>query len=379
MGDYGNGSIYEKNGKWCGQKLIQGKKRTVYGKTKSEVRQKLRELEYKAHSGILLAGRDTWTVETWLGQWLQMQEEREEPLARATLISYRDTVRRYIVPHIGYIKLRQLTWEHLEELYRKLRKEGGDKGRELSTKTVALVHTLLKLSLQEALRRKLIEHNVAADARRPKVKTKEARSLTPDEIKRLLTAAATPRQQDNNSYMHALLTLAIATGARIGELRGLQWHSVSFDDCTVAVVQQRTKEGELKDGTKTGTKRSVLVSPAVMNALRQHRLWQLEARLRASEWTDEGYVFTTRYGTPLTSASVLRSLKRLLQRADLPDVSTHSIRHSSASYGLAMGESVPAVAKRLGHSTPATTMRVYAHAIPDSAKDAAARFDALLG
>jgi integrase len=117
----------------------------------------------------------------------------------------------------------------------------------------------------------------------------------------------------------------------------------------------------------------------VREALRRHRVRQLEERLRAGPlWQDWGLVFTTATGTPICGKNLTHQFQRLLASAGLPRRPFHHLRHSAATFLLAAGCDIRTVQQVLGHSQISTTADLYAHVMPSLLKDAAEKLDAIL-
>ncbi|MCH8919447.1 MAG: site-specific integrase, partial [Chloroflexi bacterium] len=176
--------------------------------------------------------------------------------------------------------------------------------------------------------------------------------------------------------------LALNTGMRQAELLGLRWQDVDLDRAVLHVRQQVCRlAGEWhfsEPKTKAG-RRTISLSGTCVAALREHHGRQLEERLRAETWEDMDLVFANRSGYPLDKGNLLRrSFAPLLERAGLPRVRFHDLRHSCASLLLAEGVHPKVVQEMLGHSTISVTMDTYSHTLPSMGAEAAERLDALL-
>jgi len=126
-----------------------------------------------------------------------------------------------------------------------------------------------------------------------------------------------------------------------------------------------------------------VLPPEVTAVLKEHRVAQLEARLKAGAgWTPEpgleDLVFTSRTGKPILPRNVNRALEAVLRRAGLPQLRFHDLRHSHATLLLKEGVNPRVVQERLGHSTVAMTLQVYSHVLPDLQKEAAEKLDRTL-
>jgi integrase len=125
--------------------------------------------------------------------------------------------------------------------------------------------------------------------------------------------------------------------------------------------------------------RTVVIPALAVEALREHRACQVEERLFAGpQWEEWGVVFATRRGTPLEPGNVVRSFKRVLRAANLPDMRFHDLRHSCATLLLVQGVAPRVVMEILGHSQISLTMNTYSHVVPAVQQEAAARLDKLV-
>jgi integrase len=201
---------------------------------------------------------------------------------------------------------------------------------------------------------------------------RQQRALHPDELERLLQAAAADR-------LGALWLLLARTGLRLGEARALRWSDLD-PEAGVLVVQRSLPAGASSPkAPKTAAGlRPVLLSSRLVDVLREHRRLQAEERRRGgARYADRQLVFCTRYGTPLRAENLLRRFRQLLLRAGLPShYRIHDLRHTAISHQLAAGLSVPEVAASAGHASPAVTTQLYAHAVRRSARSAAEQLEA---
>ena len=178
----------------------------------------------------------------------------------------------------------------------------------------------------------------------------------------------------------ALLTLALRTGMRQGELAALRWDDVDLTDKPSITVWRSadTRTKTRVSTTKTGKERKVHIGPRTVEVLKAHRARQLEERMSASYWADPGVVFPNMKGKIRRRDSVVRSLRRTLKEAGLPvDVRFHDLRHTAGTLALRQGVPLHTVSKMLGHSDPAMTLRRYAHVLEDMREDAARAMDEL--
>jgi integrase len=178
----------------------------------------------------------------------------------------------------------------------------------------------------------------------------------------------------------ALLTLALKTGMRQGELAALRWEDLELADKPSITVWRSadTRTKTRVSTTKTGKERKIHIGPRTVEVLKAHRARQLEERIAATAWADPGLVFPNTKGKIRRRDSVMRSLRRFLKEAGLPvDVRFHDLRHTAGTLALRQGVPLHTVSRMLGHSDPAMTLRRYAHVLEDMHEDAARAMDEL--
>jgi integrase len=181
----------------------------------------------------------------------------------------------------------------------------------------------------------------------------------------------------------ALLTVMLAYGLRRGEALGLHWSALDWDAATLKVthgvkrVQDRTASdrhtrlviGELKTAR---SRRTLFLTPQLIDLLRQHRARLAEERIAIGEaWHDHGLIFPSQTGTPLDPDNISHVFSRISHRAGLGHWHLHELRHSGASLMLAQGTDLYVVSEVLGHSSVAITKDVYGHLVEGQKRAAA--------
>ena len=342
-----------------------GRRHSAYAKTKAEAQQKLRGGLVQADNGIKPADGRT-TVAEWLELWLvNSVEPRRRP---RTVDSYRDTVRRYIVPSIGRVPLAKLTPEHVAGMLASLQARG-----DLSPTTRRYALTVLRIALGRAAKSGRVVRNVATLVDAPAKADHQIEPLSVEQVAAFLDEVRDDR-------LRALYVAAIGLGMRQGELLALRWSDIDLDAGTVTVRHTLNPVTMTLAEPKTERARRTLRIPAeVLDALREHRRAQVEERLsRGSRWKDLDYVFATRDGKPLMARNVLRALHEHLERAGLPRQRFHDLRHAYATLLLEDGEELGVISRTLGHANITTTANIYAHLTPAMLERTAARMDGIL-
>ncbi len=281
---------------------------------------------------------------------------------------YWDILRR-INAEIGPIKLQDLRPDHLNRLYAKLAEPGQNAktGAGLAPKTILEHHRVISTILSQAVKEGLISSNIAQRATPPKIPKHEMKTFEVEEVQAILEALKTEPLK-----WQVMTNLLIATGARRGEICGLRWENVDWENNRVYLCENRVytaKTGAISTTLKTGENRYVSVSPHVMEMLREWRIEQNSTFLRLGIFPS-GYVLTADNGQPMHPDSPTTWLKKFSKRHDLPPIHPHKFRHTQASLLIAEGVDILTVSKRLGHSKVSTTMDIYAHALAKSDEEA---------
>lgn len=370
----GEGSVYQrKDGRWSGSITLEdGTRKYFYGKTQRETLQKVRTALSEQEKGILITAPQQ-TVAQFLQDWL---ENSQKPSVRPrTYERYEEIVRLHLIPTLGRHQLQKLSAQHLQAFYTKKLKDG------LSAGTVTSFHNVLHKALDTALKWNLVQRNVCKLVSPPRRKRFETKSLTLEQVHSLLAVT-------EGHPMEALFKLAIATGMRRGELLGLKWQDIDFAKGSLQVRRILSRipskmEGKGYEESEPKTqksRRSIIIAPFALEALKQHRLRQLEAKLKAGPfWQEHDYVFCTSLGTHLNpTRDALDQLKKLLKKAELPEIRFHDLRHSAATLLLTEGVHPKVVQELLGHSQISMTMDVYSHVLPSMQQDAITRLNSVL-
>lgn len=206
-----------------------------------------------------------------------------------------------------------------------------------------------------AERQVLIGRNPAKAVSTPKVIQQEMKVLNDNQVRELLIAAQGDRYQ-------GLYHLAVTTGLRQGELLGLKWEDIDWASSTVYVKRQlqRRKGGGFNfppPKTRAG-RRTVKLGSGTMKQLSDHRKRQDLERFN-QDWEEHNMIFPSMVGTPTGQCNLHKFFKRLLQKAGLPDIRFHDLRHTAATLMLLNGIPMIVVSRRLGHSKPSVTLEIY--------------------
>ena len=366
---HGEGSVYTRaDGRYSGFITLEnGKRKYFYGKTEKEVLKKVRQAIYERDQGTLATGPQQ-TVKQLLEYWLEKVHKFH--IRVSTYEEYAALIRKHIVPIIGHLRLQKLTAQHIHSLYAQKLEEG------LSSARVRGIHAVLHSALKYAVRTNLVARNVSDMVDLPSIEKHEMQPLEPGQAQALL-------EKVSEHGLGALLTVALATGMRQGELLALRWQDVDWKLGELQIrrsVRYRGRRGflESKPKTESGMRRVTLPS-FVVEVLKRHRVSQLEARLQAgASWIERDLVFCRPDGDFMKAPTLRYQFFRLLEKVGLPRMRFHDLRHTAATLLLSMGVEMRVIQAILGHSDIATTANIYAHVLPAMQQEAMGKMDSLL-
>jgi integrase len=369
----GEGSIFQRSdGRWAGTVSAgwtsTGRTRhTAYGKTRAEAAIALRRLQHQLSQGLPVVDERT-TVAVFLEGWLERVAPRLRP---ATLLRYRGLVRGQLIPHLGRIRLANLSPADVSKMLAALQAQG------LSPRTASHARAVLRAALSDGEKWALVARNVAKLTDAVKVPAPSPKMLPIEDVHLVLDAV-------RGTDVANEVTLALYSGMRMGEVLGLRWSDVAFeaDQLTVARALQRLgSETHLVEPKSASSHRTLQLPAPAVEALRAERQSQVERQLAAgSRWRQPivGLVFTDATGGPLVPTTVTRAFVRALRRAGLPPLRFHHLRHLHAGLMLGSGADIATVSHLLGHSSVALTASTYAGIMPALKREAAERFERLL-
>lgn len=402
------------------------------------------------------------TFEDFIKKWLKDYAEHE--LAPKTLFSYKEILKSRIIPALGHIKLNRLQPTHLNEFYNNLRENGirldkkytpnknftmfiaksgltlkdlaaksgiqyrtiknikpgknitsstatkisealdvsiktifdtVEKIGSLSERTILYHHRIISSILTSAVQWQFIVNNPALRVKAPKVERKEARHFEADQVAYIFQLI-----EDEPIKYKAMVYLCIYGGMRAGELSGLEWSDVDWDNKVLKICrssQYLPGKGIFTKTTKNeSSERLISLPDTVIAILRQYKLWQNGVKVEMDNlWVDSNRIFTKFNGEPIFPQTLGKWFSKFIKRQNdkvmndnaiskedkekylLDNVNFHGLRHTNASLLIGEGIDIATVSKRLGHAEPSTTLKIYTHALQKADKDAANKLENL--
>jgi integrase len=395
----GEGSIYQRqsDGRWVGQAYaltIDGtrKRKYVYGETWEEAHAKLVELKSRTQRGIPLPDR-AWKLNDYLPYWLRVHVSG---LKATTGRGYESAVRLHLLPGLGAKRLDALQVQHVREFLDGFRNKclcctsGADAKRPAakqccsagkccahypSARQIQYVHSVLRNALHQAIREELISRNVATLVRVPSPRYRIGKGLSVDQVRAILKAAEGHR-------LYALYVVAATMGLRRGELLGMRWSDLDLDNGTLTIEQtvQRVGGKLILSDAKTEDSEAPLPLPEwTWLVLLEHQDAQQGERERLSAvWQENGLVFPSTLGTPMEPRNLNRHFTSTREKAGLPTVRLHDMRHTVVSMLMELGVPPHVVQAIARHADVKLTLKVYSHANLDAMRQALGKLDGRL-
>ena len=343
----GAGTLRKRSdGRWEGRYSIgfdakTGKQiqKSVYGKNQKEVRQKISQIVTEIDDGSYIEP-NTMKLGTWMDIWLQDYTGNVKP---ATYSAYEEHVRVHIKPYLGDIQLMKLAPHMVQRVYNMLIREKG-----LSPKSVKNIHGVLHRAVEQAKKLGYLKENPLEAVIVPRVEKKQIKAMEDNDMVSFLQAIKGTRYE-------LVLFVTAFTGLRQGEVLGLTWDCVNFENNTLLINKQHNRvKGDTEfrfSSLKNDKIRVLTVATDVMDALRkQQRLqkqWALEA---GSLWDNSSnLVFTNELGRYINNKTLYMNFKKVMASVGLTSLRFHDLRHTYAVNSLKAGDFEYLCTRYAGH------------------------------
>ncbi len=342
-------------------------------RTRREAEVARAKLVDELHSGAYVSRTRTTLSEWAIDSWLPTMMTRIKP---STLHSYRRNLEIHVLPALGGKPLQQITPVMLNKLYANLASPLSERDA-LSAKTVSYIHTIIHKALSDAVDAELLQRNPAERAKPPRPHRQAASDIqawNPEELGAFLTTVGHER-------LSAIWRPAAMTGMRRSEVLGLRWSDIDLDAARLSVRHAVVAVGYavIESTPKSHNARVIDLDAETVSQLRAHRGGQHRERGEwGADYQDHDLVVATEHGEPIHPHTFSQSFERLIAKAALRRIRLHDLRHTHATLALKAGVPVKVISERLGHESPAFTLKQYAHVIPGMQAEAAAQIAAMI-
>ena len=373
----GDGMVRKReDGRWEGRIVIGHKEngeplfRHVYAKTQKTLLDKLHQ-NIECYRDVELTEDSRMTLGEWLDRWLT--EYKAGTVRPGTLKNYRCYIEYYIKPQLGDKQISLISQQDIQRMYRRLKTEGRihehpEMDHQLSDSMVRHIHSTLHAALKDAVQAHVIPRNPTEGTTAPKPNYKPKRILTRAELDAFLAVV------EQDEVWRDFFQTELMTGLRRGEICGLQWGDFDEDTGTLKVCRtlHSQRKGEYTVGeTKTNQGMRTIILP--------HSVTEILRRRKADAISKWIFPDPVKPENPVDPNAAYRRMKTLLQRAGLPSIRFHDLRHTFATLALENGMDVKTLSAMLGHVSAATTLDIYTHITDDMRLTAAANIDRGIG
>lgn len=293
------------------------------------------------------------TLNEYLDRWFDQYDGNH--YAPSTFANYVGIINYDVRPIIGQVKLSELKPLHIQKVLNAM------KSRDVCSNTRRRLYSVISTALDSAVQWGTLEENPAVHVQIPRREPKEMRVLTREEARAFLAVT------DKGRWAEYFRT-SINTGMRPGELTGLRWGDIDFENLIISVQRSLVWKGfGQADGwmlappkTERGRRQIAIPQSIAQLLLRLKRQQDDYRRRMGSRYDDNDFVFTNRQGRPLYRKTFVRSVfKVALVKAGLPRViRLYDLRHTCATLLLKSGEHIKVVSERLGHANVAITLEM---------------------
>jgi len=339
--------------------------RSITGKKKSEVAEKLRKATAAIDAGTYTAP-SKMTLGQWLDIWLETYLIDVKP---RTVESYLCQIKNHIRPDLGTHLMEKLDPHMIQRFYNNLSKEHDGKPG-LSPRSIKVIHGILHKVLEQAVTLGYLRTNPADKCVLPRGERRELNPLDEDAITLFMKAV-------KGHPFERIYLVTLFTGIRQGEVLGLTWDCVDLDSGIITInkqIQKETGGGSVYHLVPTKNSKWLTITPAayVIKLLRGQKRKQAEWQLKAGQlWENSGLVFTNELGVHLMPHTVYHNFKKIVASIGIPNARFHDLRHSYAVAAIRSGDDIKTVQGNLGHATASFTLDKYGH-VTDQMKRASA-------
>lgn len=317
-----------------------------------------------------------------VGQWLAVWLDSREGLAPGTLSSYRLHARRYLLPYLGEVPLRELTPERVQTMFTGIIRTNAAWGTPHAPGTLHRIHATLRAALNAAVRRGLIETNPARFVDLPSARRPHAVVWTPGQVAQWRATGQRPpvavwTAQQTAAFvttirhhpLYPLFHLVALCGLRRGDVVGLRWCDVDLRHGQLTIRRQVRQIGgriDIAPPKSEASNRVVYLDHTTVTVLRR-----LKADHAARSGEPVGYLFPGHGDQPLSPNWITHLFRTLNDDSGLPPIRLHDLRHGAASLSLAAGNDLKTVQAMLGHASIVLTADTYTSVLPSLARQSA--------
>lgn len=301
-------------------------------------------------------------------------------LAESTLDVYDEHLENHILPFLGQLRIEQINTMRIINFLDGLekpgaRKDGNDK-EGLAASTIRYIIKILRNIFKRAVEWKLIKESPMNGVPYPTLEEKEMGFLDSSEAEKLIETL----YQEPIMWRMCFLT-ALIGGMRRGELIGLEWEDVNFEENTLSInknIPLTIKGKPVIREPKKGSAGVIEMPEWYMEELEVYKTkWEEEKEAAGDLWegADKEYLFHAGLGKPLFHNSPTQKWIQFRKKYNLKEIRLHDLRHTMVTLLIEAGTNIKAIQKRARHKSAKITVDTYGHITKKVRRDTAEKFD----
>lgn len=346
------------------------KTKTIHG-TKKEAEIELAKFVADVQNGMFVEGKSLKFSE-FTEIWKRDYASKE--LAPSTYKRYCRILETRLLPYFGHFYINKIKPTDIMHFYdllsrdTQLVRKKGNNGKKtlkpLSGKTILEHHRLLRAMLHKAVYWQLIVSNPAERVQPPKTSKPLRRHYDEDQTKILVDNLQ--KLKGNQIKYRTAILLDIFTGARLGELVGLEWSDIDLKNGIINInksSQYLSEKGVFTKAPKTESSiRDVAIPDFIVSLLEEYKLWYDEQKSIVGDfWHESNRLFVQDNGKPIHPSTISKWFEQFVKKIGLPVINFHGLRHTNATLLISQQVDVATVSARLGHAQITTTYNFYVH------------------
>lgn len=338
-------------------------RKTVYGKTKTEVKRKIDELQASVIKGEILPTMKTkYSLNEWCNEYLKLYTSQ---LSKGSFDRYKEYINKHIIPCLGNFELSKITPLNCQQFVNYL-----SQNTNLHVNTIRYVVGCLKRILEKACILGYLGKNPAENISIPKKRKPE---LTPFNDEQAINFI----EKCKNTTLDNLCKFSIFTGLRLSEILALTWKDFKDNEMTISHQFARNKSDVTFYPTKNKRTRRVNLSNNALEILEAQKVIQAELQISKGKnyRNNLNLVFTDNNGNRLHVIKVRKRFKEICSEIGCSNVRFHDLRHTFAVLSIKAGVDIKTISESLGHHSVAFTLDQYAYVTNQMRDEAATKLD----